>query len=81
MGFANFTAAIHTKGYLFVRVNAYEAKENRENLLASTDTLDLFIQGGRQIEYTESVTNDTIGITDNGRSAQFDNDIYVNQTC
>ena len=38
---ANFTAALRDKGYLVVRVNAYEAKENRENLLASTDTLDL----------------------------------------
>ncbi len=38
---ANFTAALREKGYLVVRVNAYEAKENRENPLASTDTLDL----------------------------------------
>jgi hypothetical protein len=38
---ANFTEALRTKDYLVVRVNAYEAKENRENLLASTDTLDL----------------------------------------
>ena len=38
---ANFTEALRLKGYLIVRVNAYEAKENRENLLASTDTLDL----------------------------------------
>lgn len=38
---ANFSAALRAKGYLVVRVNAYEAKENRENLLASTDTLDL----------------------------------------
>ena len=38
---ANFTEALRVKGYLVVRVNAYEAKENRENLLASTDTLDL----------------------------------------
>jgi transposase len=38
---ANFTAALREKGYLVVRVNAYEAKENRENLLASTDNLDL----------------------------------------
>ena len=37
----NFTEALRAKGYLVVRVNAYEAKENRENLLASTDTLDL----------------------------------------
>lgn len=38
---ANFTAALREKGYLVVRVNAYEAKESRENLLASTDNLDL----------------------------------------
>ena len=38
---ANFTQALRLKGYLVVRVNAYEAKENRENLLASTDGLDL----------------------------------------
>ena len=38
---ANFTEALRSKGYLVVRVNAYEAKENRENLLASTDSLDL----------------------------------------
>jgi Cellulase (glycosyl hydrolase family 5) len=31
--------------------------------------------------FPESVTNATLGITDNGRSAQFDDDIYVNQTC
>lgn len=38
---ANFTAALREKGYLVVRVNAFEAKESRENLLASTDNLDL----------------------------------------
>ncbi|MFT6381976.1 MAG: orotidine-5'-phosphate decarboxylase [Akkermansiaceae bacterium] len=38
---ANFTAALREMGYLVVRVSAYEAKENRENLIASTDTLDL----------------------------------------
>jgi transposase len=38
---ANFTAALREKDYLVVRVSAYEAKENRENLIASTDTLDL----------------------------------------
>lgn len=38
---ANFTEALRAKGYLVVRVNAHEAKENRENLLASTDALDL----------------------------------------
>lgn len=38
---ANFTEALHAKDYLVVRVNAYEAKENSENLLASIDTLDL----------------------------------------
>lgn len=38
---ANFTAALRDKGYLVVRVNANEAKENRESLLASTDNLDL----------------------------------------
>jgi transposase len=38
---ANFTAALRSLQYLVVRVNAYEAKENRESLIASTDTLDL----------------------------------------
>jgi len=38
---ANFTEALRARGYLVVRVNAYEAKENRENLIASTDVLDL----------------------------------------
>jgi len=38
---ANFTEALRAKGYLVVRVNACESKENRENLLASPDTLDL----------------------------------------
>ncbi len=38
---ANFTAALREMVYLVVRVSAYEAKENRENLIASTDTLDL----------------------------------------
>jgi hypothetical protein len=31
--------------------------------------------------FPASVSNATLGITDNARSAQFDNDIYVNQTC
>jgi len=31
--------------------------------------------------FPESVSNDALGITDKWRSAQFDNDIYVNQTC
>lgn len=38
---ANFTAALRERGYLVVRVNAFEASEQRENLLASTDNLDL----------------------------------------
>jgi Transposase len=38
---ANFTAALRSLQYLVMRVNAYEAKENRESLIASTDTLDL----------------------------------------
>ena len=38
---ANFTAALREKDYLVLRVNAHEAKENRENHLASTDSLDL----------------------------------------
>lgn len=37
----NFTSAIAKRGYLVVRVNAAEAKRNRENFLASTDDLDL----------------------------------------
>ena len=38
---ANFTSALRHRGYLVVRVSAYEAKESRENLLASTDHIDL----------------------------------------
>ena len=38
---ANFTSALRKKGYLVARVSAREAKDNRENLLASTDNLDL----------------------------------------
>lgn len=38
---ANFVTALHQRGYLVARVNAYEASEQRENLLASTDQLDL----------------------------------------
>jgi transposase len=38
---ANFTAAMREAGYLVMRVNAHEAKENRENHAASTDQLDL----------------------------------------
>ncbi|MEM7601149.1 MAG: transposase [Verrucomicrobiota bacterium] len=38
----NFSSAIAERGYLVVRVNAAEAKKNRENYLASTDDLDLF---------------------------------------
>lgn len=37
----NFTSALAKRGYLIVRVNAAEAKKNRENFLASTDDLDL----------------------------------------
>lgn len=38
---ANFVAALSAKGYLVMRVNAREAKKQRENMLASTDNLDL----------------------------------------
>jgi transposase len=38
---ANFTAALRGADYLVMRVNAREAKENRENNIASTDQLDL----------------------------------------
>jgi transposase len=38
---ANFVAALTREGYLVVRVNAREAAKQRENLLASTDNLDL----------------------------------------
>lgn len=38
---ANFVAALSREGYLVVRVNAREAARQRENLLASTDNLDL----------------------------------------
>jgi len=31
--------------------------------------------------FPESASNETLGITDKWRSAQFDDDIYVNQTC
>jgi transposase len=38
---SNFLAALREKGYLVVRVNAFEAKHNRKGQLASTDTIDL----------------------------------------
>jgi transposase len=38
---ANFAAALRERGYLVVRVSAREAEKNRENLIASTDDLDL----------------------------------------
>lgn len=38
---ANFVAALTRRGYLVLRVNAREAAKQRENLLASTDNLDL----------------------------------------
>ncbi len=38
---ANFLAALHERGHTVARVSAREAKDNRENLLASTDNLDL----------------------------------------
>lgn len=38
---ANFTAALRNSGFLVMRVNAHEAKENRESHAASTDALDL----------------------------------------
>lgn len=38
---ANFTAALRLRQYLVLRVNAAEAAQNRENLIASTDHLDL----------------------------------------
>jgi transposase len=37
----NFVTALSKKGYLVVRVNAREAAKYRENMLASTDNLDL----------------------------------------
>ena len=56
---ANFTAALRDKGYLVVRVNAYEAKENRENLLASTDTLDLLGIAKTLLSRRARLTGDT----------------------
>lgn len=38
---ANFTAALRTQDYLVMRVNAYQAKESRANLVANTDQLAL----------------------------------------
>ena len=38
---ANFIAGLHAAGFAVMRVNAFEAKENRANLTASTDDLDL----------------------------------------
>lgn len=38
---ANFLSVLSKQGFLIARVNAYEASEQRENLLASTDHLDL----------------------------------------
>jgi transposase len=37
----NFISQLKDRGHLVARVNAYEASEQRENLLASTDHLDL----------------------------------------
>lgn len=56
---ANFTQALRAKGYLVVRVNAYEAKENRENLLASTDTLDLLGIAKTLLSRRARITGDT----------------------
>ena len=55
----NFTEALRAKGYLVVRVNAYEAKENRENLLASTDTLDLLGIAKTLLSRRARLTGDT----------------------
>lgn len=38
---SNFLAALRAEGLLVVRVNAFEAKENRSSHLASTDEIDL----------------------------------------
>ncbi len=38
---ANFTAALRGQGYLVMRVNAFQAKESRGNLVANTDQLAL----------------------------------------
>lgn len=38
---ANFTAALRARQFLVMRVNAYDAKESRQNRIASTDLLDL----------------------------------------
>jgi len=38
---SNFAAALRKRGYVIARVNALEAKKNRENFLATTDDLDL----------------------------------------
>lgn len=37
----NFTAELRRRGFLVARVNAFDAKKQRENLQASTDLLDL----------------------------------------
>ena len=56
---ANFAQALRAKGYLVVRVNACEAKENRENLLASTDTLDLLGIAKTLLSRRARLTGDT----------------------
>lgn len=38
---ANFTAALRARDYLVMRVNAFQAKESRANLVANTDHLAL----------------------------------------
>ena len=64
--------------HLYNNDRAYGAATNAANL---RNLHSRFPGWPSENNFPASVSNETLGITDPWRSAQFDNDIYVNQTC
>jgi hypothetical protein len=64
--------------HLYNNDSAYGAANNAANL---RNLHSRYPGWPSENNFPASVSNATLGITDSFRSAQFDNDIYVNQTC
>lgn len=64
--------------HLYNNDSAYGAAKNAANL---RNLHSRFPAWPSENNFPKSVKSETLGITDDWRSAQFDDDIYVNQTC
>ena len=64
--------------HLYNNDSAYGAATNAANL---RNLHSRYPGWPSENNFPASVTNSTLGISDTWRSAQFDNDVYVNQTC